>query len=211
MRKNFIITFILAGFLLFSFEVLAQSKFAFSATVAPFYTHYKTNNTVILPDKNGVLYSYVDKSKGSWRGSWLGLSGRYSFTSKWSASTGLWFNKSIANGGNTNARSYNFSIPIMVNFQTSERKLSPYFSAGVLWNFETTTHIDIADVAQSIVFKSGDKTFRTSAVAGAGGIYNFSKHLSLIAQPTFSYIFPPSGYHARTYQLLFHVQLMYKL
>lgn len=211
MRQMFILSLIFAGFVLSFSKVLAQSKFALSATVAPFYTHYKTNNIVILPDKNGVLYSYMDKSKGSWRGSWFGLNGRYSFSSKWSASTGLWFNKSIANGGNTNARSHNFSIPVMVNFQTSARKLSPYFSAGALWNFETTTHLDIADVAQSLVFKSGDRTFKTSMMAGAGGIYNFSKHLSVIGQPTFSYIIPPSGYNARTYQLSFNVQLLYKL
>ncbi|MCF0056053.1 outer membrane beta-barrel protein [Dyadobacter sp. CY356] len=189
--------------------VLGQGKFALSTTVAPMYRHFKSRNTIILPDNNGGTYTYIDKSEGSWRGSWFGLNGQYSFSPKWSATTGLWYNKSRLISGNTEARSHNFSIPLMINFQSSTRKLSPYFSVGSLWNLETTTHMYIDDIGP-VVFKSGDKTFKISPTVGAGVIYNFSKHFTVIAQPTFSYVIPPVGFNSRTYQLLFHVQLMYR-
>lgn len=203
------ISVVLPIFFLFSLPVFGQGKFALSATVAPMYRHFKTRNTIILPDNNGGIYTYIDKSEGSWKGSWFGLNGRYSLSQKWSASTGLWLNESRLNSGNSKTRAYNFSIPLMVNFQLSDKKLSPYFSVGALWNFETTTHMNIDDIGP-VVFKSGDKTFRISPTAGAGILYNFSKHLSVVAQPTFSYIIPPVGFNSKTYQLLLHFQLMYR-
>jgi len=98
----------------------------------------------------------------------------------------------------------------MVNFQTSERKLSPYLSVGALWNFETTSHVKIPDLG-TVVFKSGNNTSRISPLIGAGVIYHFAPHLSLIAQPTFSYAIPPSGVNSHAYQLGLNVQLVVKL
>ncbi|WP_159476325.1 outer membrane beta-barrel protein [Dyadobacter sp. 3J3] len=191
-------------------KVSAQCKFALSATVAPFYVHNKTTATIKDFDNNGVLQTTVYKSSNSWNGSWFGLNGRYSFSSKWSVSTGLWLNESRASSVNSRGRSHSFSIPLMVNFQTSQGKLSPYFSAGALYNFQTISHTYIDDFG-SFVFKTGDKTSRISPTVGAGVIYDFTKHLSVIAQPTISYTIPRSGIDSHTYQFLFHIQLLYKL
>lgn len=211
MRILFTTSLILAGFLLSWSAAFSQSKFEFSASVAPFYGHTKTKATIILPDANGSgTYSQVWKSESSPKGFWIGLNGRYSFSQKWSASTGLWLSESWLKSSNSSSRSHNFSIPAMVNFQTSEKKLSPYFSAGALWNFGTTSHVNIRDIG-TVIFKSESHTSRISPMIGAGVIYHFARHLSLIAQPTFSYAIPPSGYNSHAYQIGLNVQLMFKL
>lgn len=210
MRSVFNTSLILAGFLFSWSATYGQSKFAFSATAAPFYGHVKSSATIIIPDENGILTSQEWKSKYSSTGYWIGLNGRYSFSEKWSASTGLWFTGSRVNTSTSQSRSHNFSIPVMVNFQPAEKKLSPYFSAGALWNFRTTSRLDIPDIGM-VVFKSDKNTYRISPTVGAGVIYHFATHLSLIAQPTFSYQIPPSHINSRAYQLGFNVQLMFKL
>lgn len=211
MRSINTATWILAG-LLFSWSAATgQTKFAFSATVAPFYAHNK--NTVILPPDSGFDPNLGGKwtSKVSPKGYWVGLNGRYSFSKKWSASTGLWFSQSRLKISNSSSRSHNFAIPVMVNFETSERKLSPYFSAGGLWNFASTSLATIKDIG-TVIFKS-DKggISRFLPTVGAGVIYHFASHFSLIAQPTFGYAIPPSGIDSHAYQLGFNMQLMFKL
>lgn len=220
MKALFSIMVILAGFLFSSPVVLGQSKFSFSASAAPFYSHLNAKSTFVVPYVTGPLITTELTSETISKGYWIGLNGRYSFSSKWSFSTGFWLNESWQNVPEITlnpaipyytgrARSHNFTIPVMFNFQTSERKLSPYFSAGALWNFNTTSRINISSLETSAVFKS-DKSQITPMV-GAGVIYNFAKHLSVIAQPTFDYAFPSSGLDSHAYRLSFNVQLMYKL
>ena len=212
MRSIVSTSLILAGFLCSFSAAFAQSKVAFSATVAPFYGHTKTTTTVILPVdySGGTLASQVFHSESSPKGYWVGLNGRYSISRKWSASTGLWFSESSLKTSASSSRSHNFSIPVIINFQSSERKLSPYFSAGALWNFGTTSHVNIPDLG-TVIFKSESNTSRISPLVGAGIIYHFAPHFSLIAQPTFSYAIPPSGFNSHAYQLGLHLQLMFSL
>ncbi|WP_170916625.1 outer membrane beta-barrel protein [Dyadobacter psychrophilus] len=212
MKSNFYTSLILAGLLFSSSGAFSQGKFAISATVAPFYGHSKTVAEVILPDSysSGTLTTQIWKSELSSKGYWVGLNGRYSFAEKWSASTGLWFSYAKMKQSGTSSRSHNFSIPVFVNFQPSERKFSPYFSAGALWNFGTTSRVNIPDIG-TVTFKSDRNTSRISPTVGAGVIYHFAKHLSLIAQPTFSYAIPPSAINTKAYQLGLNVQLMLKL
>ncbi|MCE6992503.1 outer membrane beta-barrel protein [Dyadobacter sp. CY323] len=212
MRSILNTSLILAGFLLSWPAAFGQSKFDFSASVAPFYGHYKVTATVVLPvsDGSGELASQEWTSESSPKGYWIGLNGRYSFSQKWSASTGLWFSQSRSKTSASSSRSHNFSIPVMVNLQTSEKTLSPYFSAGALWNFGTTSRLTIPDFG-TVVLKSDDNISRISPLVGAGVIYHFARRLSLIAQPTFSYAIPPSDIKSRSYQLSFNAQLMFKL
>ena len=212
MRSIFNTLLILTGCLFSWSGAFSQSKLAFSVVAAPLYGHTKSTVTVILPDYNGsgTFTSQVLKSEFSSKGYWVGLNGRYSFSQKWSASGGLWFIESRVKTSASSSRSHNFSIPVMVNLQTSERKLSPYFSAGALWNFGTTSHVNIPDIG-AVIFKSEGKISRISPVIGAGIIYHFAQRLSFIAQPTFSYAIPPSGINRHAYLLGLNVQLMFKL
>jgi hypothetical protein len=211
MRPIISATLVLAGFLFSWTAATGQTKFAFSATVAPFYAHNKT--TVKLPLDSGFDPNQggVWTSKSSPKGYWVGLNGRYSFSKKWSASSGLWFSQSRLKTSNSSSRSHNFAVPVMINFQTSERKLSPYFSAGALWNFTRTSRATIKDIG-TVVFKSGKGDIsRLLPTVGAGVIYHFAPHFSLIGQPTFGYAIPPSGVDSRAYQMGFNMRLMFKL
>ncbi|MCE7067140.1 PorT family protein [Dyadobacter sp. CY326] len=202
----------LLGFLVYGPDAFSQSKFAVSATATPYYGHSKSTVEAMLPDPDGsgAITSQVLRSEVSLKGCSAGLNGRYSFSKRWSASTGLWFNYFSINKSGTKSRSHNFSIPIIANLQTSERKLSPYFSAGALWNFVTTSRLTIPDFG-TVTLKSGRNTSRISLLIGAGGIYHFGDRLLLIAQPTFTYAIPPSNVNTHTYQLGLNAQLMLKL
>ncbi|WP_159476322.1 outer membrane beta-barrel protein [Dyadobacter sp. 3J3] len=219
MKAIRMVTTILAGLLCFSSVVLGQSKLAFSATVAPFYGHINSEKTYVVPYNSGLISSEM-KSKTTSKGYWAGLNARYSFSSKWSASTGLWLSESWNNVPDITfnpaipyytgrGKSHNFVIPVMVNFQTSGNKLSPYFSAGALWNFTNTSRVNIATQESYVIFKNSDS--RIMPMIGAGVIYNFAQHLSIIAQPTFSYAISPSGIDSHAYRASFNVQLLYKL
>lgn len=212
MISKFYTSSILAVLLFSCSGAFSQGKFAISANVAPVYGHSKITTEVTLPDPDGsgTFTNETWKSAFSTKGFWLGLNGRYAFSEKWSASTGLWFNYFAIRQSGTSSGSHNFSIPVFANFQVSERKLSPYFSAGALWNFGTTSRVNIPDIG-TVTFKSGKNTSRVSPTVAAGVIYHFAQRLSLIAQPTFSYAIPPSRIDTKAYQLGLNVQLMLKL
>jgi hypothetical protein len=210
--KSNICSFTFLVILLFSgANTFSQRKIALSATVAPFYGHSKSSVVATVPDPNGSggFISQELKSEASPKGYWVGLNGRYSFSEKWSASTGFWFGYYTIKVSDARSRSHQFSIPVIAHFQPSERKLSPYFSAGALWNFSTTSRLEIPDFGTA-VFKSGRNMSRISPTVGAGVIYHFAERLALVAQPTFTYAIPPSGIDIRAYQLGLNVQVMYK-
>lgn len=211
--KTIIYTSLLFAAFLFTGNLAhGQYKFALSATAAPFYGHSKAWGTLVLPaeDGSGTFVSQDWDSEASALGYSLGLNGRYSFTPKWSVSSGFWFNQSRPKDGNYKGRSNNFAIPLFVNFQSSERKLSPYFSAGALWNFRTTSRVNVPEVG-TVIFKSDSRTRRIAPSVGAGMIYNFDSRLSLVAQPTFTYFIPPADIHMREYQIGLQLQAMLRL
>lgn len=211
--KSMFYTVLILAFSAFSgSDAFSQGKFAVSANVAPFFGHSKTTVEVIVPDSHSTGEFTTERwtSKASPKGIWVGLNGRFSFSDKWSASTGLWYGYSRIKGINADSRSHTLSIPFLANFQTSNRKLSPYFSAGAFYNFETTSRLKIPDF-DKITFKSGENTSRVSPTVGAGVIYNFAQRMSLIAQPTFTYAIPPSNINSKVYQIGLNLQFMVKL
>jgi len=212
MKSIFHTSLIVAVFLFSWSGAFSQGKFSISANVAPVYGHSKITTEVILPDpyNGGTFTTETWESEFSPKGFWAGLNGRYALSEKWSASTGFWFDYSRVKQSGTSSRSYPFSIPVFANFQLSQKKLSPYFSAGALWNFNTTSRINIPDIG-TVTFKSDKNTSRISPTVAAGVIYHFARRLSLIAQPTFSYAIPPSAIDAKAYQLGLNVQLMLQL
>ena len=212
MKSIFYTLLLLPCFILSCPGAFSQSKFALSATVAPYYGHTKSRVEAMMPDPNGsgAITSQVLRSEISSNGYWGGLNGRYSFSQKWSMSTGLWFNYSSTSKSGTKSRSHHFSVPVIANLQIAETKLSPYFSAGALWNFGTTSRLTIPDLG-TVTFKSDRNTSRISPLIGAGVIYHFAERISLVAQPTFTYAIPPSNINIHAYQLSLNMQLMLKL
>lgn len=187
-----------------------QRKFAISATVAPSYTRGSTASNLSLGDG---LYrtgsTVVFNSDAAVTGYWTGLNGTYSFTPKWSASAGLWFSQSLSKAGNVRVRTYQFSVPVLINYRILKRKISPYISTGLSYNFDATTRISISDYRVRENKSSTDAT--VSPTFGAGAILDLSPRISLIAQPTAIFFSAPGNLDVRDYLLGFQAQFMFRL
>lgn len=203
--------------------MFGQNKFSFSISAAPCYTYSNTTSTLQYPLGNSTILP-VDvhyQQKGS--GYSVGVLARYEFSAHFSVSSGIWLNHNHYNqptintnpdltlnpngiqvvGGPSNTR--NYQIPLLVNYQSSTKRLSPYFSAGTYINLPYTK-----------IFPEGTTTvpnqkIRLYPTIGAGIKYQLSNHLSLVTQPTFTYLVPISTYISyQYYQLSLQTQLLYK-
>jgi hypothetical protein len=203
--------------------IFGQSKFSLSLNLAPVYGHSASEQTLPIPDPNtqSATTDYGIRSHGI--GYSFGLTGRYAFTTKWSASAGIWATSSIFstadisfNGTqysidfqNHHPYSYAYKIPLLLNYQSSRKRLSPYFSAGASLDFRAKSYVDLGN-GQEVAIKVG-KPLVASLLLGAGIIYRLSRQLSLVAQPTIHYTVEPRPTYSyyRGYQLSLQTQLMY--
>lgn len=209
--------------------VFGQNKFSFSIIAAPHYTYINTKSTLLLPDlANSAAIPAAtmpvdihSQQKGG--GYSVGVMARYEFSPHFSISTGIRLNHDHFKqptittnpdltlnpngiqvvGSPSNRR--NYQIPLLINYQSSTKRLSPYFSAGAYINFPYTT-----------IYSEGTATLPNQKIhlyptLGAGIMYRLSDHLSLITQPTFMYILPRGTYISyQYYQLSLQTQLLYK-
>jgi hypothetical protein len=218
MKKILYFSVFLSGLVFVQNGASAQSRFTLSATVAPFYQHSKTSQTFILPTPAGGNYDTKIKSKMTGVGYWAGVNAGYALTSRWSLATGFWFthvnlNKPVITSAPTlvilsgKGKSHNFLVPLQINYQTSSGKLSPYFSAGALFNFKSVTKINFSEGNTGNFV---DKKMKIAPMVGAGVIYHFAEHLSLIAQPIFSYTATGMETGSQAYRVCLNAQIMYK-
>ena len=205
--------------------VFGQHKFALSIQLAPIYTH--ADSKVIFPFadpatqfpttefsavSNGLNYS-------------LGVAARYAFSPKWSVGTGIWATHSavgksdyLQNGIPFTVRyQYNhpftnlYKVPLLINYQSSTKRLSPYFSAGATFDFRGTSYVDLNGNGELTPIKFG-KAMVITPLLGVGVIYDLSDRMSLIVQPTIQYNVEshPSYSYYHSYQLSLQTQLMYR-
>ncbi|CAN5361484.1 hypothetical protein BH09BAC4_BH09BAC4_09820 [soil metagenome] len=208
-------------------QVFGQNKFSYSISAAPIYTYIRTNSTINLPEfvGNSSTLTFMDVNtdiRQTGQGYSVGLMARYEFSTHFSISTGIRLNHYKANEATitTNPdvtsssnpqiiveanKRRNYQIPLLINYQSSTKRLSPYFSAGVLINFPYVTIYDGG------TFTRPNQKIELYPTLGAGILYRFNDHFSLIAQPTFSYILPSRTYISyQYYQLSLQTQLLSK-
>ncbi len=184
----------------------AQGKFSLSTSGAPTYSYSKTKQSVLIPDIGKGGFIPLDlASRSTGRGYTIGLLGRYALQPKWSVSTGIWmsYNQTDVPTFETSmpvdhspfgrTRSRHYQVPIMVNFQSSARRLSPYFSVGTLFSFRSPTYLNIGN-GQEIRLETDKHRVTIVPTVGVGAIYRMSNHLSLSVQPTFNYYLPQGTY-----------------
>lgn len=111
----------------------------------------------------------------------VGLIARYHFITKWDVSVGLLYNwnsshltESPGIYDSSPFRSQAIQLPVLINYRLTAYRLSPYFSAGA--------------------FLVKSKTFTTAptkvnGLLGIGLDYRISSGLSVLVQPTASYLF----------------------
>jgi outer membrane receptor protein involved in Fe transport len=215
-------------FLLSATLVSAQHRFSVGITAAPTYAYSNTTQTIYLP----ALYvpgtpsgstdpvPFISSGKISSTGYLAGAMLQYQFTPNWSVSTGLWYNYSstkridlIFPGDIPNRiTSHSLQIPLLINYRSSQKRLSPYFSVGSLANLSQHTSIQYASSSGvgDINFISG-KSIAYRAMLGAGIAYRLNQHLSLFAQPMLIWNVKPSGTYSHyvSYQINGQMQLLY--
>lgn len=134
-----------------------QTNFALSINLAPIYAHTDYNSTLPFPDANTQSPTTVVTSSSHGINYMLGLSARYSFSPKWSASTGIWATHGLSGtthfdvNGISALIPYHYShpltnaykVPLWVNFQSSTKRLSPYFSMGASLDFRSVSYVDL--------------------------------------------------------------------
>ncbi|GAB3170058.1 outer membrane beta-barrel protein [Telluribacter humicola] len=143
-------------------SVWAQSKLSIAPTVAPFSSYSDSQK------QNYLLFKYGT-------GLTIGANINYHFTPVWSLTTGYWYQWGKVKGQYGDF--FNFfrsqeeymNIPLLLNMRPSSRKVSPYFSGGVILSKETG------------LYKS---RMAAKTMLGAGVSYQLSPRLTVIAQPT---------------------------
>ncbi|GAB4018535.1 hypothetical protein GCM10028773_18520 [Spirosoma koreense] len=149
--------------------------------------------------------------------------GTYFFSSNWSASAGIWATQFISIKGNITVDGdntvidysnkhpfeYAYRIPVLLNYQSSGKRLSPYFSAGASADFRAKSYVDVGgtEVAVNI-----GKAVTVTPMLGVGAIYQLKQHLALVVQPMAQYNMQahPTYTYYHGYQLSLRAQLMYR-
>lgn len=199
---------IVAAFVTVSFfacNSFAQGKFSLSISGAPAYSYSNVRRDVLVLGIGGspiLLPDFTTKTKGY--GYTVGVMGKYEFVPRWSVSTGIWmsYNRTEPPAYQSNtpgdplvgqSRSHHYQVPLLINFQSSARRLSPYFSAGVLLNFRSPTYLNIGN-NQELSLRLDRNDITVVPTVGVGAIYRITNHLSLAVQPTFNYYLPQGTY-----------------
>lgn len=198
----------------------AQSRFSIAPTYSLVYSYLSNEFKSAGPDGYSTTRTY-----GPGYGSAVGLTGRYHFTPKFDVSVGLLHNRmnnyyqidqlmaigfTPMRGQQTTTSSFsdNFQFPVLLNFRSATNRLSPYFSAGALFNYQLGQHNQLTD----------KNAIQTSLQIGAGVSYRINKNLSLVGQPFGSYRLKNHTYlpqpanldqHIKSYQIGLQTQLIY--
>lgn len=203
-------------------SAIGQSKLSLSLSTALSYrfarTHFSSTSTTV----NGGMPVDVRFRQTSQIYS-VGLLAHYAITNRFSIVTGIrrnYTNNQLptittipdlsANPNNSQiigiaTHMRNYQIPVLVNFQTSTNRLSPYFSGGGLVDFPSIRVFDNGSKT-----KTPNQTVHIYPSLGAGIIYQINGILSLIMQPTLTYILPDGSFiNYQNYQWGVQAQLMY--
>lgn len=195
MNKQFSILLLL---LLLTLPGWGQKSVAVSATVSPIVSNTYYNYRYFYPESDGQIVEPVYLNGSRWlSGYCAGLSILYNYAPGWSVSSGVWFeqisiqqNRQPAAGlGVITLHNRVIRVPVYLNYYSSAKRLSPYFSLGFL--------VDLPITSRMVVQRDGESTQHLRLTAslkpifhltiGAGVRYKLTKRYTLMAQPTWSY------------------------
>jgi hypothetical protein len=195
MWKKFGISCATIGLLVAGFTTAsAQSKFSMSALLTPGYIRASFPS-----DQEGRIFN---NSRSLGTGAML----HYQFSDQWSATSGLGIESRYSLDGDPNAsfQTHYFNIPLLLNYQATQKRLSPYYSAGVQLNKLQYLYFNYGPQTD-IVAATAKPRVRAQYMAGAGLKYQFNEHLALTTQPIFMY---GSEDGDRNYQYSLQTQLV---
>ncbi|GAB3755674.1 PorT family protein [Spirosoma pomorum] len=211
--------------LLFSTRLVSygQGKLSVAITAAPTYTNTTYFNRSFYPESDGQLVEpiQINGVRGT-AGFLAGVTVHYNWVPAWSVSSGIWYDQHtprqqripMAGEGMNNMRQRAIRIPLLLNFRSSDKRLSPYFSFGWLVDLPLTARVlvDRPDQGTQRLRLLTDKGPVFHVVAGAGVHYKLTPRYGLIVQPTASYNLGSFGGYAShndSYALGLQTQLVY--
>ena len=175
---------------------MAQQTWSVTAQVVPLAERTSYLRQAAYPNSDGQVVEPIYLNGIRWAtGGQVGLAVHYGFAPGWSVSVGGAYRQFSTrqarpgNDGTTIIRSRAVRVPVLLNFQSSANRLSPYFTVGTLLDFPLSSRVavqrtDQPDQQLSLDVERGPVFYLT---AGAGGWYRISDRCALVVQPTLNY------------------------
>ena len=195
-----------------------QRTFSISPMAAPTLVRTNYNRMYLYPDSDGQIVEPIFLvGTPSAFGYATGLMGQYTYAPGWSVAAGIWYSQATlrlarpaASGeGTTAIRSRTVRIPLLLNYQPSTRRLSPYFSLGLLLDFPAASRVVVTRVGQPTqrLRLTADAGPVFQLMLGAGGRYRINRRWALIVQPVWAYNLGRFG-GAQTYNSSYEVSIL---
>ena len=178
------------------FISVAQSGWSVTVQVTPLAEQTNYPRRVFFPNSNGQIVEPIYLSGSRWAtGVQGGVTAQYSFAPGWSVTAGAGYRQfstqqaRLGNDGTTTINSRAIRVPVLLNFQSSKKRLSPYFTVGTLLDFPLSSRVTVRRNDQPVQQLTLD-TERGPVfylMAGAGGRCRFSDRYALVIQPVLNY------------------------
>ncbi len=174
----------------------SRGKLSVTATLSPTYRHVAYRPQFLFPESDGQIVEPVFVAGNRWTpGFTTGLTAHYEYAPGWSVESGFWFQQTglrqtrPGNDGTTRVMNRIVRIPLLLNFQSSQNRLSPYFSLGLFTDLPLMgrTIVNRTDQPTQRLRLQNDKGPYFHIVAGAGVIYRINERYRVILQPQYAY------------------------
>lgn len=182
--------FVLSG------PILAQRRLSVSASVTPTFSRTSYLQRVFYPNSDGQLVEPIYLNGAFWStGVQGGLSAQYAFSEGWSVSAGAWYRQlstrqaRFGSEGTNTIRNRAVRLPVLLNFQSSPRRLSPYFTLGMTFDIPMQSRVVVTRADQPIqrLWLDSEPGPFFNVLVGAGGRYQFKQRYAIVAQPILTY------------------------
>ena len=191
-------TTFVALFCLLAPVAFGQRTISIQATVAPTLVRTSYNRQFLYPESDGQVVEpiFLAGRLGA-AGYTAGLTTQYAYAPGWSVAAGVWYSQATLRqtrlttlgDGTTAISSRTLRIPLLLNYHSSTRRLSPYFSLGLLLDFPMASRVVVTHAGQPTqhLRLTTDSGPVFQPMLGAGGRYRVNRRWALIVQPIVSY------------------------
>ncbi|GAB3948717.1 hypothetical protein GCM10028805_23790 [Spirosoma harenae] len=175
-----------------------------SATLSPTFSHTNYKFRYFYPESDGQIVEPVYINGPRWStGYTAGLSFITNYAPGWSFSTGVWYQQvsirqarqPTAGEGTVALHKRVIRIPILLNYYSSKRRLSPYFSLGMFTDLPITSRVVVTRTGESTQYLRLTTPARPIflSMLGAGLRYKLTDRYTILAQPVWAYSFGQIG------------------
>ncbi|GAB4017899.1 PorT family protein [Spirosoma koreense] len=195
-----------------------------SLTLSPTAAHTNYKPRYLYPESDGLVVEPIWLDGRRWStGASAGVSVLYAYAPGWSVSSGILFHQlstrqsrlPAAGDGTVFLRNRVLRIPFFINYASTTRRISPYFSFGLLTDVPVTSRVVVTRVGEStqrLRLKPASSRPYFHVAVGAGVAYRPTGRYTLLAQPLFTYSFGQLGgasMYSPSFELGLQMQVAY--